>query len=68
MNCKYDTLLLLMAMFTLSILQTSAQSLRQILERPINIIESKWEINTQEAEKLNYYNEDYCDSYLFREK
>jgi hypothetical protein bacD2_05740 len=67
MNCKYDTLLLLIATFTLSVSQTSAQSLRQILELPINIIESKWEINTQEAEELNYYNGDYCDYYLFRE-
>lgn len=53
--------------FILSVCHTSAQSLRKLLERPVNIIESKWETNPQGARELNYYNEDYCDYYLFRQ-
>lgn len=44
----------------------SAQSLRKLLESPFNVIESKWERNAEGDTELNYYNEDYCNYYLFR--
>ena len=58
--------LIALLIFTLSASYTSAQSLRKLLERPYGIIESKWEKNAQGATELNYYNEDYCDYYLYR--
>ena len=58
--------LIALLIFTLSASYTSAQSLRKLLERPYGIIESKWEKDAQGATELNYYNEDYCDYYLYR--
>ena len=58
--------LIALLIFTLSASCTSAQSLRKLLERPYGIIESKWEKDAQGATELNYYNEDYCDYYLYR--
>lgn len=52
--------------FSLSACHISAQSLRKLMERPFGIIESKWETSTQGDRELNYYNEDYCDYYLYR--
>lgn len=52
--------------FSLSACHISAQSLRKLMEHPFGIIESKWETNTQGDGELNYYNEDYCDYYLYR--
>lgn len=57
---------IILFVFTLSAYHTSAQSLRKLMERPFGIIESKWETNAQGAHELNYYNEDYCDYYLYR--
>ena len=58
--------LIALLIFTLSASYTSAQSLRNLLDRPYGIIESKWEKDAQGATELNYYNEDYCDYYLYR--
>ena len=58
--------LIALLIFTLSASYTSAQSLRKLLERPYGIIESKWEKDAQGTTELNYYNEDYCDYYLYR--
>ena len=58
--------LIALLIFTLSASYTSAQSLRKLLEHPYGIIESKWEKDAQGATELNYYNEDYCDYYLYR--
>ena len=52
--------------FSLSACHISAQSLRKLMERQFGIIESKWETSTQGDRELNYYNEDYCDYYLYR--
>lgn len=52
--------------FSLSVCHISAQSLRKLMERPFGIVESKWETDTQGNQVLNYYNEDYCDYYLYR--
>lgn len=57
---------IILFVFSLSACHTSAQSLRKLMERPFGIIESKWETNAQGAHELNYYNEDYCDYYLYR--
>lgn len=43
----------------------SAQSLMQLMKRPFNDIEGKWEENFQEDIELNYYNSDYCDYYVW---
>lgn len=44
-----------------------AQSLRSLLRTPFNIVESKWEINENTGgNEFSYYNNDYCDYYLFR--
>lgn len=61
-HLKFISLLI----FTLSASYTSAQSIRKLMERPYGIIESKWEKDAQGATELNYYNEDYCDYYLYR--
>lgn len=57
---------IILFIFTLSACHTSAQSLRKLMERPLGIIESKLETNAQGDRELNYYNEDYCDYYLYR--
>lgn len=57
---------IILFVFTLSACHTSAQSLRKLMERPLGIVESKWETNAQGGRELNYYNEDYCDYYLYR--
>ena len=59
---KFITLLV----FTLSVCHAPAQSLRKLMERPFGVVESKWETDTQGNQVLNYYNEDYCDYYLYR--
>ena len=51
----------------LSTTYTSAQSLRKLMEMPPRIIESKWEQTPEGGTELNYYNEDLCSYYLFRE-
>lgn len=61
-HLKFITLLI----FSLYACHAYTQSLRKLLETPRNTIESKWEKNIQEATELNYYNEDYCDYYLYR--
>lgn len=43
-----------------------AQSFRKILERPVDIVRSEWESDKDGNRELNYYNEDYCDYYLYR--
>ncbi len=43
-----------------------AQSLGSITHIPENMIESKWEHDSEGNRMLNYYNNDYCDYYLFR--
>ena len=62
-NLRYTTLLL----FMLSTVYASAQSLRKLMEMPPRIIESKWEQTSDGGTELNYYNEDLCSYYLFRE-
>ena len=61
---RYTTLLLLT---TLSTVYVSAQSLRNLMEMPPRIIESKWEQTPEGGTELNYYNGDLCSYYLFRE-
>ena len=47
----------------------SAQSLKSLMRLPFNVIENKWEANrTGDGQDLNYYNNDYCDYYVFREQ
>ena len=53
--------------FILSTSYASAQSLRKLMEMPPRIIESKWEQTPEGGTELNYYNEDLCSYYLFRE-
>ena len=62
-NLRYTALLL----FMLSTVYASAQSLRKLMEMPPRIIESKWEQTSDGGTELNYYNEDLCSYYLFRE-
>ena len=62
-NLRYTALLL----FMLSTVSASAQSLRKLMEMPPRIIESKWEQTSDGGTELNYYNEDLCSYYLFRE-
>ncbi len=62
-DLKYTILFL----FILSTTYTSAQSLRKLMEMSPRIIESKWEQTPEGGTELNYYNEDLCSYYLFRE-
>ncbi len=64
---KHNRIIILSA-FIMFVFQVSAQSFNKIRELPFNIIQSKWERNAQGDQDLNYYNEDYCDYYLYREK
>ena len=59
--------LAILLFFTLATESISAQSIRKIIETPLQTIESKWELRTEGGSELNYYNEDCCDYYLFRE-
>ena len=43
-----------------------AQSLQSIINIPDNIIESRWETDSEGNRSLNYFNNDYCDYHLFR--
>lgn len=43
-----------------------AQSLKSLMQRPFNIIESNWERNSKEDLQLVYTNNDYCDYYVYR--
>lgn len=63
MNFKSAILLLLLLSFPFY--QVAAQAMRKLLERPMDIVESKWEENPQEDVELNYYNSDYCDYYMW---
>lgn len=56
-----------LVIFILSTGYASAQSVRKLMEMPDRIVESKWEQDPQGATELNYYNNDICDYYLFRE-
>lgn len=51
----------------LSFFSLSAQSLSRLIKRPADIIESKWETNSAQDQCLNYYNNDYCDYYVYRQ-
>ncbi len=62
-NLRYTALLL----FMLSTVYASAQSLRKLMKCLPRIIESKWEQTSDGGTELNYYNEDLCSYYLFRE-
>lgn len=44
-----------------------AQSFRNILDRPHDVVKSVWESDNEGNQELNYYNEDYCPYYLYRE-
>ena len=44
-----------------------AQSFRKILDRPHDVVKSVWESDNEGNQELNYYNEDYCPYYLYRE-
>lgn len=52
---------------TFSVCSVSAQSLRMLLRLPEKIIEPKWERTAQGDQQLNYYNEDFCNYYLYRQ-
>lgn len=47
-------------------MQGMAQSLKSLMQRPFNIIESNWERNSKEDLQLVYTNNDYCDYYVYR--
>lgn len=57
---------LLAMIICLPLVEGMAQSFRKILERPVNIIRSEWEYDRENNQELNYYNEDYCNYYLYR--
>ena len=59
--------LAMLLLFTLSAGYSYAQSVRKIIETPMQTIEPKWEQNTAGGSELNYYNEDFCDYYIFQE-
>ncbi|WP_300793477.1 M23 family peptidase [uncultured Bacteroides sp.] len=43
-----------------------SQSLKTLMQRPFNVIESNWERNSKEDLLLVYTNNDYCDYYVYR--
>lgn len=57
---------LLAIIVCLPLMEGTAQSLRKIMERPVNVIRSEWEYDRENNQELNYYNEDYCNYYLYR--
>ncbi|WP_307768459.1 M23 family peptidase [uncultured Bacteroides sp.] len=53
-------------MLLLFTMQGMSQSLKTLMQRPFNVIESNWERNSKEDLLLVYTNNDYCDYYVYR--
>lgn len=53
-------------LFMLSLFCVNAQSFRRVLDRPFDVVKSNWEYDKGGNQELNYYNEDYCSYYLYR--
>ena len=53
-------------MLLLFTMQGMSQSLKTLMQRPFNVIESNWERNSKEDLLLVYTNNDYCDYYAYR--
>lgn len=53
-------------MLLLFTMQGMSQSLKILMQRPFNVIESNWERNSKEDLLLVYTNNDYCDYYVYR--
>ena len=60
------TQMCIVIIFSLFAMQGMAQSLKSLMQRPFNIIESNWERNSKEDLLLVYANNDYCDYYVYR--
>lgn len=56
-------IVMLLSLFTM---QGMSQSLKSLMQRPFNIIESDWERNSKGDLSLVYTNNDYCDYYVYR--
>lgn len=56
-------IVIMLALFTI---QGMSQSLRTLMSRPYNIIESNWERNPKQDLSLVYTNNDFCDYYVYR--
>ena len=65
MKNTINSLIVAAALSALSVC-ADAQSFQRILERPVNIVRSEWEYDNDGNQELNYYNEDYCNYYLYR--
>lgn len=59
--------MLLSALWLMASAGAGAQSFRKILDRPHDVVKSVWESDNEGNQELNYYNEDYCPYYLYRE-
>lgn len=59
--------MLLSALWLMVSVGAGAQSFRKILDRPHDVVKSVWESDNEGNQELNYYNEDYCPYYLYRE-
>ena len=59
--------MLLSALWLMTSAGAGAQSFRKILDRPHDVVKSVWESDNEGNQELNYYNEDYCPYYLYRE-
>ena len=60
------TQMCIVIILSLFAMQGMAQSLKSLMQRPFNIIESNWERNSKEDLLLVYTNNDYCDYYVYR--
>lgn len=60
------TQMCIVIILSLFAMQGMAQSLKSLMQRPFNIIESNWERNSKEDLQLVYTNNDYCDYYVYR--
>lgn len=66
---KRHTRIALLAGISLAMtMQISAQSFKILMKTPREMIESKWELNSNGDQQLNYYNRDFCDYYVFRQQ
>ena len=59
--------MLLSVLWLMASAGAGAQSFRKILDRPHDVVKSVWESDNEGNQELNYYNEDYCPYYLYRE-
>lgn len=60
------TQMYIVIMLSLFTMRGMSQSLRTLMSRPYNIIESNWERNSKQDLSLVYTNNDFCDYYVYR--